>query len=200
MLTIVLQAGGGSSRMGEDKALMPFLGIPLIQRLRDRFQKLGSQILVITNQPDGYQFLDLPLYRDIVPGRGALGGLLTALEISPPGLVGLIAADLPFASPELLAFLVSEIARSQADAVLPCSRNGPEPMHALYNRDACLPLVRQAIEKDLWRMNAWHHQADIQLVDAQRAEAVTGSEYTFMNLNTRAEFRTAEKLGRKLGL
>lgn len=200
MLTIVLQAGGSSTRMGKDKALMPFLGIPLIERLRDRFQDLGSQLLVITNQPEGYRFLDLPLYGDVYPGRGALGGLLTALEISPPGLVGLIAADLPFASPELVAFLEEEIYRTQADAVLPSSPHGPEPMHALYNRDSCLPLVRQAIKNDLWRMNAWHDQAEIQLIDAQRTAAASKSDHTFLNLNTRDEFRAAEELAQKLGL
>lgn len=198
MLTIVLQAGGDSSRMGEDKALMPFLGVPLIQRLRDRFQGLDCQLLVITNQPEGYRFLDLPLYRDIIPGRGALGGLLTALEVSPPGHVGLIAADLPFASSKLLEYLEGEIKKHSADAVLPCSPHGPEPMHALYMRDACLPLVRQAIEKDLWRMNAWHDQAEIHLIDAAQTVAVSGSEYTFMNLNTREDFRAAEELARKL--
>ena len=179
---------------------MPFLGVPLIQRLRDRFLDLSGQLLVITNQPEGYRFLELPLYGDRVPGRGALGGLLTALEISPPGYVGLIAADLPFASPELLAFLENEIERSGADAVLPCSSYGPEPMHALYNREACLPFVRQAIEEDLWRLNAWHNRAAVQLIDADQCAAISGSEHTFMNLNTQAEFHTAEQIARKLGL
>ncbi len=179
---------------------MPFLGVPLIQRLRDRFLDLGALLLLITNQPEGYRFLELPLYRDILPGRGALGGLYTALEISPPGYVGLIAADLPFASPELLRFLEQEGIRSGADAVLPCSTHGPEPLHALYDRESCLPLVRQAIENDLWRLNAWHKQAQIQLIDAQRTAAVSGGEHTFLNLNTRAEFQAAEDLARSLEL
>ena len=179
---------------------MPFLGVPLIQRLRDRFQGLGDELLVITNQPEAYQFLGLPLYQDIRPGRGALGGLLTALEVSTVGNVGLVAVDMPFASPELLAFMTKEIKRSEADAVLPSSLYGLEPMHALYNREACLPLVRQAIENDLWRMDAWHDRANIQVIDASKTAAASGSEHTFVNLNTSSDFSDAEELARKLDL
>jgi molybdopterin-guanine dinucleotide biosynthesis protein A len=186
--------------MGKDKALMPFLGVPLIQRLRDRFRGVGNELLVITNHPDRYQFLDIPLYGDVLPGRGALGGLLTALEISAKEYVALIAADMPFASPELVVFLEKEIEKSGADAVLPSSPHGPEPMHALYNRDACLPLVRQAIENDRWRMNAWHERANIQVIDAGRSAAAAGTEYTFVNLNTRSDFNAAEELARKINL
>lgn len=200
MLTVVLQAGGSSSRMGIDKALMPFLGIPLIQRLQRRFQGLGNELLVITNHPDEYRFLDLPLYKDILPGRGALGGLLTALEVSASEYVGLIAADMPFASPELLSFLWEDIKATGADAVLPSSSFGPEPMHAIYSRVSCLPLVRQAIEQDLWRMNAWHDQAQVRQINASQTIAAAGSEYTFVNLNTKVDFHEAEDLARKLQL
>ncbi len=200
MLTIVLQAGGSSSRMGKDKALMPFLGVPLIQRLQQRFQGMGSKLLAITNHPNEYRFLDIPLYTDLLPGRGALGGLLTALEVSTTEYVGLIAADMPFASPELLAFLLKEIKATEADAVMPSSSYGPEPLHSVYNRQNCLPLVRQAIENDLWRMNSWHDQAKIRQINASLTTAASGSEYTFVNLNTREDFNEAEELARKLQL
>ena len=72
MFSIVIQAGGQSSRMGQDKALLPFLGEPLIQRVLDRVRPIADEILVTTNQPDSYQFLDVPLYTDVTPGRGAV--------------------------------------------------------------------------------------------------------------------------------
>jgi molybdopterin-guanine dinucleotide biosynthesis protein A len=200
MLTIVLQAGGSSSRMGKDKALMPFLGVPLVQRLQHRFQGLGTELLAITNHPDEYRFLGIPLYTDLLPGRGALGGLLTALEISTTEYVGLIAADMPFASPDLLAFLLKEIKATGADVVMPSSNFGPEPLHSIYNRQGCLPLVRRAIEDDLWRMNAWHDQARVRQINASLTTAASGSEYTFVNLNTREDFSEAEELARKLQL
>ena len=72
MLTICVQAGGESSRMGKDKALMSFLGRPLIQRVVDRLSPIADEIIVTTNRPENYTFLELPLFPDLKPGRGAL--------------------------------------------------------------------------------------------------------------------------------
>ena len=57
MLSIVIQAGGESSRMGQDKALVPFLGAPLIQRVFERLVDLGDEMLVTTNHPELFAFL-----------------------------------------------------------------------------------------------------------------------------------------------
>jgi len=197
MLTTVLQAGGMSTRMGVDKGLMPFLGMPLIERLLNNFGYLPGEILIISNNLPGYEYLDLPIYQDVLPGRGALGGLLTALTIAKTAFVGLIAADMPFASAGLLSHLLTEIKKSNADAVLPSTHSGPEPFHAVYRRDTCLPLVKGAIEQDLWRMTAWHDQARIKILNPRETSAAGGADYTFINLNTPEEFTAAEELARK---
>jgi len=198
MITIVLQAGGKSTRMGKDKALLPFLGIPLIKRLRDRFSDMGDELLVITNDFSGYQDLAVPLYKDIIPDRGALGGLYTALSISKNPLVGLIAADLPFASPALLTHLIEILLTSGAEAAIPSTERGLEPLHAVYRRDTSLPLVKKAIDQDLWRMNSWFDQAEILILTPEETRKVTSSKYTFLNLNTPEDFQKAEKLALSL--
>jgi 2-C-methyl-D-erythritol 4-phosphate cytidylyltransferase len=71
MLTVCIQAGGQSSRMGEDKALKTFLGRPLIQRVVDRLSSIADEMIVTTNRPEEYAFLKLPLFPDLKPGRGA---------------------------------------------------------------------------------------------------------------------------------
>ncbi|MCE7860606.1 MAG: hypothetical protein DYG86_12580 [Chloroflexi bacterium CFX2] len=87
MLSVVIQAGGQSSRMGEDKALKPFLGRPLIQRVIERLASIADELIVTTNRPADYEFLNastssaqrVRLMPDLKPGRGALGGLHTAI-------------------------------------------------------------------------------------------------------------------------
>ena len=69
MFTIVIQSGGKSRRMGRDKGLVMFLGKPLIQRVIDRVQHTADEVLVTTNNPEGYSFLGLPLYADLIPNR-----------------------------------------------------------------------------------------------------------------------------------
>ncbi len=200
MFTIVLQAGGESSRMGKDKALLPFLGTPLIQRLRDRFQQIGDELVVISNDFAGYKYLKLPLYKDVIPGRGALGGLYTALTVSSSPLVGLIAADLPFASPALFEYMLEQILVTKADAIMPSTKHGLEPIHAIYRRDICLPFVKKALDDNLWRMKAWHASANIQVLDPEQTLEITGSDYTFLNLNTPAEFINAEDIAQNENL
>src|SRR5512147_3127982 len=102
MLSVVIQAGGQSSRMGEDKALKSFLGRPLIQRVIERLSPIADEMVVTTNRPDDYQFLGLRLTPDLKPGRGALGGLYTAVASASHSLVAVVACDMPFASPALL--------------------------------------------------------------------------------------------------
>jgi molybdopterin-guanine dinucleotide biosynthesis protein A len=200
MITIVLQAGGQSSRMGKDKAFLPFLGFPLIERLVDRFQHLNAEILIISNNTPLYQDFGLPVYGDVRPGRGALGGLLTALSVANTPLIGLVAVDMPFASPKLIRFMADSIQGSNWDGIIPSTSNGIEPLHAVYRRETCLSLVDQAINQDLWRMKAWHKKANLKILDPVETLEVTGSEHTFLNLNTPEEFSAAEEMARDIGL
>ena len=200
MITIVLQAGGESSRMGKDKAFLPFLGIPLIKRLMDRFQQLNAEMLIISNNAPPYLEFGLPVFGDVRPGRGALGGLLTALSVANTPLVGLVAVDMPFASPQLIRFMADKIQGSNLDGIIPSTPNGIEPLHAVYRRESCLTLVEEAIDQDLWRMKAWHKNANLKILEPDETIEISGSEYTFLNLNTPKEFSAAEGLARDLGL
>src|SRR5688572_32807648 len=102
MLTVCIQAGGQSSRMGEDKALKTFLGRPLIQRVIERLSPIADELIVTTNRPDDYAFLNLRLVPDLKPGRGALGGLYTAIASAAHPIVAVVACYMPFASSSLI--------------------------------------------------------------------------------------------------
>ncbi len=78
-ITLAIQAGGFSSRMGQDKALLPFGGQPLIAFIANQARTLTDDLLVTTNQVASFDFLHLPLYPDCLSVRGALVGMHTAL-------------------------------------------------------------------------------------------------------------------------
>lgn len=197
MITVIIQAGGQSKRMTRDKALVPFLGTPMIERSLDRFSTISAEIQVIHNQPESLNFLELNCYQDILPGRGALGGLYTALSIARTPLIGLIAVDLPFASPKLIQHLADQVVSNKLDACLPSTVHGLEPMHAVYRVETCLPLVKGVIEKDLWKMTAWHDQAKVGIIPPNDVLKITDCEYTFMNLNTPNDLKQAEDIARQ---
>src|SRR3989337_991257 len=127
MLTVAVQAGGRSSRMGEDKALLQLDGIPLIERLLQRVSGLGDEILITTNRPQDYQYLGLRMASDPEPGAGALHGLRTALEAARGQTVLVLACDMPFVSRPLLEHML-QLAEA-ADLVVPRRGGGRSEEH-----------------------------------------------------------------------
>ena len=196
MLTIVIQAGGQSRRMGQDKALLPFLGQPLIQRVVRRVRHLADEMLVTTNQPDGYKFLGLPLIPDRIPDRGALGGLYTALDSAHFPLVAVVACDMPFVSPQLLSAEIDRLSDLAIAAAIPRTAGGTEPFHAVYRREICLPAVEAAILADQWRVDAWYATAAIHFLDPAETRLSDPEGRAFWNVNTPEEFAEAEGIAR----
>jgi molybdopterin-guanine dinucleotide biosynthesis protein A len=192
MFTLSIQAGGGSTRMGQDKALLPFLGQPLVQRVMTRVAHLADEVIVTTNNPEAYGFLEVPLVEDLIPGMGALGGLYTALATASHPLVGLVACDLPFVNPDLLAACREILVDTGADAVLPASEHGLEPLHAVYRVETCLPLVKAALDTGRRKMIAWHEDARVRIIPTEEVAKLDPDGVTFWNVNTPEEFRVAE--------
>lgn len=197
MLTICVQAGGESRRMGQDKALMPFLGRPLIQRVIDRLSPIADEVIVTTNNPDDYRFLGLPLFPDLKPGRGALGGLYTALSSANGDVVAVVACDMPFVSTTLIETAHRLIVEEGADVVIPDSGGGLEPMHAVYRRKTCLPAIESAIEADKWRLISWFPQVKVHILQPEEIQVHDPSGLAFWNLNTPEEFAEAEETARQ---
>jgi molybdopterin-guanine dinucleotide biosynthesis protein A len=198
MLTIAVQAGGESRRMGQDKGLVPFLGRPLIQRVVGRVESLAEEVVITTNHPEAYAFLGLPLFTDLVPGRGALGGLYTALNAASQPLVAVIACDMPFINPVLLAVERDILLETGSDAVVPHLGDGVEPFHAIYRRESCLPPIKSAIETDKWRVDAWFSQAKVMLMRRDKILQHDPQLLSFSNINTPEELLAAEELARQL--
>ncbi len=196
MLTLVIQAGGESRRMGRDKALVPFLGRPLIERVIRRQAPLADEIIVTTNRPDQYQFLGLPLVSDLLPGRGALGGLYTAISAASQPVVAVVACDMPFASLPLLVYQKNVLESEQVDVVIPKPESGYEPLHTLYRRDTCLPAIKSAIDADLWKVISWFPQVKVRDLSDAEIRACDPDGRAFMNVNTPDELAAAEALAR----
>lgn len=207
MLTVCIQAGGNSSRMGEDKALKTFLGRPLIQRVVERLAPIADEIIVTTNRPADYNFLNtstgsarrLRLFSDIKPERGALGGLYTAIASATHPIVAVVACDMPFASPRLFETMSKLLvdAEREADVVIAKSEEGYEPLHAIYRRDTCLPAIESAIDADQWKVIAWFPQVKVRVLTLEEIKSADPDGLAFWNVNTPEEFARAEELATK---
>ncbi|HLE13145.1 MAG TPA: molybdenum cofactor guanylyltransferase [Anaerolineales bacterium] len=194
MISVAIQAGGQSRRMGQDKGLLLLQGKPLITRVLARVAFLADEILVTTNQLSDYQFLSLPLYPDLFPGTGALGGLYTALHAAQEPLVAVVACDMPFVNPAILELARDRLLETGVDVAIPRTDEGYEPFHAVYRKEACLPAVEKALQAGERRLISWF--ADVQVLTLE--EALFGpldpQGLAFWNLNTPEEFQHAELL------
>lgn len=194
MLTVCIQAGGASSRMGEDKALKLFLGRPLIQRVVDRLAPIADELIVTTNHPDEYAFLKLRLIPDLQPGRGALGGLYTAIASAAHPVVAIVACDMPFASAKLIQMSVEIMEGENVDIVIAKNDDGYEPLHAVYRRETCLPAIESAINADQWRVVSWLPQVNLRALTSEEIASADPASLAFWNVNTPEEFARAEEL------
>ncbi len=200
-VTLAIQAGGKSSRMGQNKALLPFLGEPLIARVLRLASPFAHQVILIANEPEPYRFLNLPTYPDVYPERGALGGLHSALHHAACPFVAVIACDMPFVSLALLRREWQILQQEGADAALP-RRSGDnlEPLHALYRRAACLPAVQNALRAGQMRLVSWLGQVQARYLEENETSPYDLQGLAFWNLNTPGEFAEAEALARRLSL
>ena len=193
MLSVVIQAGGQSARMGEDKALKLFLGRPLIQRVVERIAPIANEIIVTTNRPDDYAFLNLRLAADLRPGRGALGGLYTALASASGDIVAVVACDMPFASAPLIQAATRLLVEEEADVVIAKTAEGYEPFHAVYRRATCVPAIQSAIEADKWKVIAWFPSVKVRELLPEEVKLIDPSGLAFSNVNSPEEFAEAER-------
>ncbi len=199
-LSLAIQAGGNSRRMGQDKGLKPFLGHPLIQRVVERLAPIADEIMVTTNHPYDYAFLGRCLSPDLIPNHGALGGLYTALAFSLFPYVAVVACDMPFASAALIQKAVNLLSEEEMDVVVPRSSGGLEPLHAVYRRAICLPIVKTAIGNDQLKIIDWFSSVRVREISLDEVAAVDPSGLTFWNVNTPEEFTEAEILAKSIDI
>jgi molybdopterin-guanine dinucleotide biosynthesis protein A len=190
--TIAILAGGKSSRMGTDKSFVRVLGRPLIEEIVENLAGLGQETILITNQPEGYRYLGLPLYGDVLPDKGALGGIYTALHYSAYEHTVCVACDMPFVVRPLLAHLMALAA--EGDAVVPRLNGEAEPFRAVYAREACLGPIRTALEAGKMRIISFFPQVRVRWVEQAELEQFDPHHLSFFNVNTPEDLEEARWL------
>lgn len=184
-VTAAVLAGGRSMRMGVDKTLLPVDGESLLARVVEAVGSVCEHTVVVTNRPEALADAglprDVPVLVDEVAYQGPLGGLVTALKDAPDEWVLAVAADMPWLQPGLVRALWE--ARDGAQAVVPVTEKGLEPLLALYHRD-CLPVARKVLASGRRRLVAMF--ADLKVVEVP-VEALRGADpdlVSLFNVNT----------------
>jgi molybdopterin-guanine dinucleotide biosynthesis protein A len=194
-ISLVIQAGGKSSRMGENKMLMHFMGVPLIQRVYERTKSIAREVLIVSNEPEELAFMDVSPVSDSILGKCAIGGLYTAMDRASSEYVAVIACDLPFASAAILSEGARLLEHTGADVAIPrVDGDFYEPLHAVYRREPCKRAILQAIMADQRRLISWFPSVRIVEMDEVLCKQLDPSGLAFFNINNKEDFLLAEQI------
>lgn len=135
-------AGGQSTRMRRDKALLPLQGVPLIAHALDRLRGLGLSARICGSRPDLAQFAEV--IPDHFSQCGPLAGIEAALAVSDTEFNLCLAVDLPLLPPGFLRWMLERADATHAVATIPVAGDRPQPLCAIYSR-RLLKGIRQSL-------------------------------------------------------
>ncbi|MHC4534799.1 MAG: molybdenum cofactor guanylyltransferase [Planctomycetota bacterium] len=196
-ITGVILAGGKSRRMGGyNKALLRIGNQMIIQRVLGVLKQVTRSQLLITNFPKEYEFLNIPIKPDILPGKGAFGGVYTGLSTSKTPYCLVVACDMPFLNVDFLRYMtqiVKELALKEAtvyDIVIPKHSKGYEPLCAIYAK-TCIPHIEKLLKAK--RLKIIEAFFDFQLRDVSESEIKNYDTegWMFFNINTQEDYQHA---------
>jgi molybdopterin-guanine dinucleotide biosynthesis protein A len=182
-------AGGQSSRMGRDKAMLAPGGTPLLMRTATLLAPLAGPPIIV-GPPTRYSALGYDVIPDDAPSIGPLGGIATALRHSNQPWNLIVGCDLPFLTSLWLDYLIGRAVESNADAVIPQSDAGAEPLCAMY-RKTCVTTLLAAIAQGTRKVTDAFAGLKIDAVTPREWKPFDESGHLFKNMNTPEDFEEA---------
>jgi molybdopterin-guanine dinucleotide biosynthesis protein A len=188
----IILAGGHSRRMGQNKALLPHPGnqsITFVEHLVSILTPLCTEVLIVARDEahaSGFMLPGVRVVFDLVPDSGPLMGLYTGLNAIKTQRALVVAVDMPFVSPGMLSFLLSQ---PLTDAVfVPIVNNIPQVLLALYPR-SILSFVEERIRQGRRDLRSLLEIAPVQYISEDRLRQVDPHLRSFINVNTPEELQ-----------
>ena len=190
-------AGGGSTRFGQDKALVEFDGRPMLLRMREMLGSVLGSATVIAGERK-YAGIGVESVADRWPGEGPLGGIVTALALSaeskrPIQWNLIVGCDMPFVTREWLAYLAERGAASNAEVIVPESAGGLEPLCACWRTTASANLQR-AFDNGVRKITEAMKSLEMEILDEPVWKRFDSAGRLFWNMNTPTDYNEALKI------
>lgn len=194
-ITGVVQAGGRSARMGgEPKALIELGGRRIVERVVAAIAPIVDDVLVVTNTPELYAFLGVPMVGDVFPDHGSLGGIYSGLLAASGDAAFTVACDMPFLRADVARLVVERA--GEADVVIPRLGRQLETMHASYAK-ACLPHIEARLRAGRLKIVGFFEDVRVVEIPESAVRQLADPAVVFMNVNTPDELARARGLTRE---
>ena len=170
--------------MGQNKAFTRIGGVPIISRIYDLFNQLFEEVIIVTNQAEFFRNFDSKIFQDLIPDKGALGGLYTGLFYASFHHSFCVACDMPFIQKPLVQYLAKNM--QDYDVVVPRTRDGLQPLHAVYSKN-CLAPIRRTIEEGNYKITDFYESVRVRIIEESEFLSLDPFRRSFININTPEE-------------
>ena len=170
--------------MGENKAFIEIEGIHIIHRIYNLFKELFQETIIVTNQKDLFSNFETKIFTDLIPNKGALGGLYTGIFFSTYQYSFCVACDMPFIKKDLVQFLLEQIKKE--DVIIPRTKDGLQPLHAIYSKN-CLNPIKKVIDLGKYSIIDFYDMVQVKVIYEQDFISIDPLGESFVNVNTPVE-------------
>jgi len=187
-MTGIVLSGGENSRMGTDKAFLKIAGTTMIERVLRPMRSVFQHIIIVTNAPHLYAGCGATVVTDVFAKRGPLNGIYTGLLRSTDEYNFVVACDMPFLNPSLMAYMTG--LAEGFDVVVPSINGLLEPLHAVY-RKGLVTIIEQQIRQEKQQIRELYRMLRVRHVTAQEVDRFDPERKSFKNLNTQSDYEEA---------
>jgi molybdenum cofactor guanylyltransferase len=192
-----VQAGGGSTRFGRNKALVELQGKTMLARTTELLSSVCEEVKIVAANGK-YSQSPVGIVEDRWPGEGPLGGILSALLetrriANEPMWSLIVGCDMPFLSSEFLGLLKEHAFSSSTKVVVPESENGLEPLCACWRSDAA-PEIQAMFDAGLRKVSEAMKRLPMEVLDEAVWKRFDSDQRLFWNMNTPADFEEARRI------
>jgi len=175
-------AGGKSTRMGTDKALLMIHDLPLLQHMIHLIQPFCQDVF-ISGQNLAYSNCQVEMIPDVIQNCGPIAGLYSSLSVSENDWNLIVSFDTPFVTEDLLLLLIQNA--SNCNCVIPKHHFGVEPLIALYHK-SCLSSIEKSINSGNYKLIDLISKLDTTYIDCN--DLVGKYPKLFFNLNRMEDY------------
>ena len=187
----VILAGGRSSRMGQNKALLEIGERTIIQAQILELGKTFAPLVVVSNQPELYSGMGAQAVQDHYPGYGPLAGIHAGLMAVPGDGAFVIPCDMPFITAELGLELQARM--ESADAVVLSYRGKLEPLCAVYHK-RCVPVIEEFLRAKHLKIIDFYPLLNVRILPVEELSLLRPAAEQLFNINTPAELEMARRI------
>ncbi|WP_090550060.1 molybdenum cofactor guanylyltransferase [Natronincola ferrireducens] len=192
-ISVVILAGGGSTRMGRNKALLQLGNKTMIEEIIDKVRPLFDEIIVVTNNPEEYPMLrDILFVKDTIKTaqKNSLVGIYTGLLTSQNPYTFIIPCDMPFINSELITYMIHQL--EEEDILIPFVEGHYQPLHAIYGKK-CLAPIKKLLDKEQYKIINFFPEVSVKTICDEEVTRFSKDMICFLNINTYENYLTIKE-------